>query len=244
MTMVETAARTIRIGSARVDLQDVRLRPDIVLDEVHLEGGDVSIEPATAGAEARVTSGETRVRAVMSEANLNRLANTNLPADAPLRNLQIALLSGKARISGKALLSIVPFPFSVEATPRVVNGVRVLLDFRTATLGVALPRPMVEVLQQRINEALCLDVGDLEVPVWIDEIRCEPGRLTALGRARITWPPQAALPAGPVASTGAASAGTVGFRSSGEPMSPREERPRAAIESGARTVPGDGPTAT
>src|SRR5690349_3412451 len=81
MTTTATAAGSIFIGGARADLTDVRLRPDIVLDEVHIEGGDISVDPATGDAEPRVTSGETRVRAVMSEANLNRLVTVNLPAD-------------------------------------------------------------------------------------------------------------------------------------------------------------------
>src|SRR5690348_14027857 len=120
--------RPIHIGGARIDLQNVQLGEDLVLDEVHLEGGDVRIEPPAGDGEARFTAGETRVRAMMSESNLNRLVAVNLPTDAPVRSLHIALLSGRARISGNASISIVPFPFSVEAIPRVENGVRVTLD--------------------------------------------------------------------------------------------------------------------
>ena len=226
----------IEIGGARIDLQNVRLREDVLLDELHLEGGDIRIEPPAEDGQVRVTSGETRVRAMMSEANLNRLVAANLPADAPVRGLHIALLSGRARISGKALISIVPFPFSIEAKPRIENGVRVTLDCRTATLGVDLPRAVVDILEQRINDALGLDVGDLDIPLWIDEVRCEPGRLTAIGRARIELPPRPAIgdvprPAGEPAAPG--------FVLSSEPLFGDAEPSQRALSAVPRTVPAD-----
>jgi hypothetical protein len=183
----------LRIGTAKIDLRNVQLGGDVVLDEVLLEGGDIEIDASRGEQDATITSGETRVRAVMSEANLNRLVTAKMPQDSTVRNLNIALLSGKARISGKALVTFVPLPFTIEAVARVDNGQRVSLDCRSATMGIDLPRAVVDVIEQRINESLGLDVSQLAIPVWIDEIQCEPGRLTALGRARIAWPPKAAI---------------------------------------------------
>ncbi len=192
MTSDSDGCATIAVGGARLDLTDVQFQDDLVIDEVHLEGGDIRIQLSAGAPDAGVTAGETRVRAVMSEANLNRFVTASLPDKAPVRGLHIALLSGKARVSGKALISILPFPFSIEAIPRVENGVRVLLDCRSATLGIDLPRAVVEILEQKVNDALSLDVSRLDIPIWIDEVRCEPGRLTAVGRARFSWPPAAA----------------------------------------------------
>jgi hypothetical protein len=191
MTIVATEMWTIVVGKAKVEIHDLELREDIVLDEVHLEGSGIRVGAAVGASEAGISSGEIRVRAVMSESNLNKLVAANLPADAPVRGMHIALLSGRARISGKALVSIVPFPFSIEAKPRVENGVRVVLDCKAATMGIDLPRSVVDILQQKLNEALNLDVSALEIPVFIDTIACDPGRLTATGRARIDWPPPA-----------------------------------------------------
>jgi len=239
------AAQLILVGAARIALENVQLREDILLDELHLEGGDIRIEPPVGEMDARITTGETRIRAMMSEANLNRLVTANLPSDAPVRSLHIALLSGRARISGKALVSIVPFPFSIEATPRVENGVRVLLDCRTATLGVDMPRAVVDVLETRINEALGLDVSALEIPIWIDEIKCEPGRLTAIGRARIAWPPQAAIAAAHQTAIAAAPSERLkpvvssGFTVSNRPLFGETQSSRRALTTAPRLAPGD-----
>ena len=180
---------------------------NLPVPKLHLDGGDIRIEAPEQVAKARIATGEVRARAMMSEANLNRLIAANLPADVPIRGLSVALLSGRARISGKALISIVPFPFSIEATPRIENGVRVSLDCSTATLGVDMPRAVVDILQSRINDALGLDVSALEIPIWLDEIKCEPGRITAIGRARIVWPPATATPAAPDRTKAAVSSG-------------------------------------
>ena len=243
MTTGSGQPREILVGGARIELQNVQLREDILLDELRLEGGDVRVEiPAEQGAEPRIATGETRVRAMMSEANLNRMVAANLPADAPVRGLHIALLSGRARVSGKALVSIVPFPFSIEATPRVENGVRVLLDCRSATVGVDLPRAVVDILQHRINDALGIDVSTLEVPIWIDEVRCEPGRLMVSGRARIAWPPETAN--GGTAS-GLRPLTASGFTASSRPLFDQEEPSRHAIAANSKSEPGaDAPRAS
>jgi hypothetical protein len=226
MTMPPDAARAMLIGGARIDLQNVLLREDILLDELHLEGGDVRIEPPHGDLEARITSGETRVRAVMSEASLNRLVTSSLSADTPIRDLQVAVLSGKARISGKAMVKVVPVPFSLEAVPVIENGVRIVLDCRNASFGIGLPRAVVDVVEQRLNEMLSLDVNDLPIPLWIDELRCEPGRLTAIGRARITWPQLPMLPAVPVNAIRPVSRG---FTISAEPLFGEPTPARPAI---------------
>ncbi len=233
MSTVSGLAQVVLVGGARIALENVQLRDDVLIDELHLEGSDVRIEPPAGDREAGITTGETRVRAMMSEANLNRLVTANLPPDTPVRGLHIALLSGRARISGKALVSIVPFPFSIEATPRVENGVRVTLDCRTATLGVDMPRAVVDILESRINEALGLDVSSLDIPLWIEEIRCEPGRLTAIGRARIAWPPPVAVlpPAGRLQP-----AMPAGFTPSTEPQFEELESERRRLTAAPRTA--------
>ena len=236
MDTVSKTHRAILIGGARISLENVQFREDVLLDELHLDGSDVRIEQQDDGAEASIATGETRVRAMMSEANLNRLITANLPADAPVRSLHIALLSGRARISGKALVSIVPFPFSIEATPRVQNGVRITLDCRTATLGVDMPRSVVDILEARINDALGLDLSTLDIPIWIDELRCEPGRLTAIGRARIVWPPKSTFNGNPERPRPPISAG---FTASPEPLFGSADPSRRAIAAVPRTVPGD-----
>lgn len=181
------ASLALQIGTAQIDLQNVQLRENVVVDEVHLEGGDIRLEPPAAeDTPPRVTAGETRFRAVLSEMNLNRALASLLPPEAPIRNLRAALLSGRVRLTGQ-YVKVFSIPVTIEGVPRIENGVRVYLDWEAAKVGFTLPAPIREVVEQSLNRTLVLSKAP--IPVWLDELRCEPGRLTALGKAHIFWPP-------------------------------------------------------
>jgi|GEM_PF-2263249 len=183
----------VKIGSAQIHLQNVELRRDVVVDEVHLEGGEVLLESPSANSAGGIRTGETRFRAVISELNVNRLLVNNVPEDAPVRNLKVAFLSGKAHISGN-YIKMMSLPFTVDAVPRIQNGTRILLEFQTASAGgmFTLPQSVVETMQTIINDKLDFDLAQATIPIWLDTLVCEPGRLTATGRVRIVWPPSAA----------------------------------------------------
>jgi hypothetical protein len=182
--------QAMKIGGAQIHFQNVQLREDVLVDEVHLEGADVLLELPSAKGSGGIRTGETRFRAIISEPNVNRLLENNIPDDAPVRNLKIAFLSGKAHISG-SYIKMISLPFTVDAVPRIQNGTRVLLDFQTVSAGgvFALPQSVVETLEKMINEKLDFDLAQAPVPVWLDTLVCEPGRLTATGRVKIVWPP-------------------------------------------------------
>ena len=182
----------IQVGSAQVHLFNVILREDLTLDEVHLQGAEIAVETLPGEKDPRITADETRFQAIITEPNLNRLLEANLPPDFPLRNLRVAVLSGKVRISGQ-FVKIISIPLTLEGTPRLENGVRVSLDWQGINAkGIPLPGALVELLQQQLNKSL--DLTKLSVPLWLDEIRCEPGRLTVSGRARLAWPLVAMTP--------------------------------------------------
>jgi hypothetical protein len=184
-------AQKIEIGSAQIHLQNVLLREDILLDEVHLDGGDVRIALPAGNEPARFRTEETRFRAVMSEPNLNRLLAANLPPDVPLRNLRAVLLSGRVRLTAQAKL--LGLPLTLEAVPRIDNGVRVFLDWQGANLsGLSVPKALVEVLEQHLNKNL--DLTKTPFPIRLEEVRCEPGRLTVIGQARVALPPTKGTP--------------------------------------------------
>lgn len=192
------------IGRADIHLYNIRLPRELIVDELHLAGGEIRIFDDGGG--RSVSTGEIAASAVISEVNLNRVIASNVPDDAPIKNLQIAIFSSRVRITGAALRPLA-VPFTIEATLRIENGVRIMLDWQNASVGLGLPKMLVDMLEQRINDKMSLDMSALPVPVWIDSIQCEPGRLTAIGRARITAPPTAptenisaivAIPAAPV----------------------------------------------
>ena len=188
----------IKIGGAQIHLKQVQLRDDILIDEIHLDGKELEYQTrktdASEGVQNKINVVETGFTAMMIEPNINRLLLANLPADAPVRNVRLFLLSGKARITGHFVKSVLSLPFTVEAVLVVDNGVRVHLDFQEARIGFKLPGPVLDVIEQVMNRSLSLDLSRLAVPVRLDEIRCEPGRLTIKGQARIVWPPVSVAP--------------------------------------------------
>ena len=196
----------IRVGGAQIHLQQVQLRDDILIDEIHLDAKNGSFEEhkeerkgetaqnGQTKAQSVLQIEETGFTATISEPNLNRLLAANVPADAPVRHLRLLLLSGKARVTGQFVKSVLSLPFTVEAVPVVDNGTRLHLDFQSAKMGVTLPGPVLDVIEQVLNRSLSLDLSRLPVPVRLDEIKCEPGRLTVKGKARIAWPALVAAP--------------------------------------------------
>lgn len=209
----------IRVGGAHLHFQQVQLRDDVLIDEIHLDiknasyeerkgdsgqNGETTYTQSAAQNAVRkaaqdviknvVQIEETGFTAIVSEPNLNRLLAANVPADAPARHLRLLLLSGKARITGQFVKSVLSLPFTVEAVPVVDNGMRLSLDFQSAKMGVTLPGPVLDVIEQILNRSLSLDLSRLPFPVRLDEIKCEPGRLTVKGKARIAWPPVSYAP--------------------------------------------------
>jgi len=191
--MTNLPFQSVKIGGAQFHFQNVQLREDVLIDEVHLEGGEVLLEAPSVNSAGGVRTGETRFRAVISEPNVNKLLASNTPEDVPVRNLKVAFLSGKAHISGN-YVKMMSLPFTVDAVPRIQNGTRVLLDFTSVSAGgmFSLPPTVVESLQRLINEKLDFDLAQAPIPIWLDTLVCEPGRLTATGRVKVVWPPTGA----------------------------------------------------
>lgn len=188
---------TVEVGGAQIHLTNVQLGDDLTLDEMHLEGGNVRVESdESVEGGVRVTTGETLVRVMVSEVNANHLLEKQLPTDGPARNVRVAFLSGKARVTGQ-VVKVITLPFTVEAIPKIDNGVRIRWEIPSARIGIGLPAAVVELLEKILNEYLTVDLKQLPVPIWLDTLVCEPGRLSATGKARIQWPVQAALPTPP-----------------------------------------------
>jgi len=186
------ALQQIEIGGAHIHLLNVKLGEDLILDEVHLEGGEIRVEmPAAAGEPPQIFAEGTVFRVMVTEVNINRFLAANPPPDERLRGLRVAVLSGKLRLTGQ-FVKVISIPFTIEGVPRIENGTRIFLDWQGVTLGVGLPKAIVDILEEQLNRSL--DLTQLPIAVWVDELRCEPGRLTAAGRARVLLPPVAAPP--------------------------------------------------
>jgi hypothetical protein len=190
--MLKGLANPLEIGATQLRLQNVKLLPNLIIDEVTLISTGLAIDLSD-GANVAVSAGETHVRALLTETNLNQALIGMLPADLPVKGIKISILSRGLKATARFL----NMPITMEGTPRVENGVRVVIAWKAATLlGISLPAQLVENLEQRLNRTV--DLASLPIPVWLDEIVCEPGRITAAGKVKLKWPlDQLGQPASP-----------------------------------------------
>jgi hypothetical protein len=185
----DTPAFTLELGPTQIISRNVRLRADLVLDEVRLNTDQARYESRLLpDEEPHLTIDELNAQITISEPNLNRFIAANQGKDATVRNVNVSLLSGKARITGQ-LVKLITLPFTLEALPRIENGIRVVPEFLRLNASIlSLPASAVDIIEARLVPHLTLDLSNLPVPVYLDEVRCEPGRLVIMGKARIHLP--------------------------------------------------------
>ena len=193
----QTLPFSLLLGQTEVISNNVRVNSDLVLDQVRLSASAASFASApSSDSPSRLTIDELSVLVVLSEPNLNAIVAANLKSDL-LRNVNIALLSGKMRISGQ-FIKLITIPFTLEAIPRIENGIRIVPEFLGLNASVfSLPASAVEILEQNLRPMLTIDLTKLPVPAYLDAVVCEPGRLRAEGRARVRFPRNAAPSSAP-----------------------------------------------
>ncbi len=84
-------------------------------------------------------------------------------------------------------VKLIPIPFVVEVVPQIENGVRVRLALQSSP-GLPIPKPILDAIESHLNHMANIDLSGLPVAVWLDEIRCEPGRITTSGKIRVEFP--------------------------------------------------------
>ncbi|MDE2125091.1 MAG: LmeA family phospholipid-binding protein [Armatimonadetes bacterium] len=179
------------IESGTLTARNVKLRADTTVDELLVEivGLRGSVQP---DGDVRVTSKEAAVTAIISEVNLNRLMEASIPADAPVRSMRLAVLTGKIRLTGQVVKMGIGLPISADAVIRIEAGVRAMPDWQTMTAaGIGLPSAVVQFIENQLKSLLTLDLRDLPLPLWLSEAICEPGRIVLKGSARLNWPLEA-----------------------------------------------------
>ncbi len=179
--------KTILVGKVKLSLQDLQLREDILLDDVRLEGEGITIDlPENSVSPPHIKTGEVKFTAMMTEANINRMVQSNLPKSAPIRNLQLTLLTGRVKAAGQ-YVKLISIPFVVEIVPQIENGVRVRLALQSSP-GLPIPKPILEGIESHLNHMANIDLSGFPIAIWLDEIRCEPGRITSTGKIRVEFP--------------------------------------------------------
>lgn len=179
---------SLELGPTEIVSQQVHLPQGLVLEQVRIHTEAVRYLQETPDSPFRVAIDELHVRAVLSEPRLNALVSMKLRSEV-LRGVHVAILSGKLRVTGQ-LVKWITVPFTLEATPHIENGIRILPEFLgLSAAAFALPSSAVELLEQHLRPLLTIDLTRLPVPVYLDRLLCEPGRLVLQGRARLHWPP-------------------------------------------------------
>ncbi len=167
---VELSARSLRLDAHDVDLGGV-----ITLDELKLAAGSLSIAPGPGGA---LRIADLTGTLIVTESALNRFLRGR--DEGPLRDLQIAMLTGKVRIAGRYVRLGIPVPFSFTAVPEIEGGARLRLDPRQMSVaGAPMPNFMPHLIAERINPRLAeaLDVTRLPLPVRLTGLTVETGRI-------------------------------------------------------------------
>ncbi|MCS6777388.1 MAG: DUF2993 domain-containing protein [Chloroherpetonaceae bacterium] len=179
---------SLELGPTEVVSRQVHLPHGVVLEQVQLHAEAARYIPETRSSAARVVIDELHVKAVISEPHLNAMVGAHLRSEV-LRGINVAILSGKLRVTGQ-FVKWIPVPFTLEVTPHIENGIRIRPEFLgLSAAAFALPSSAVELLEQHLRPLLTVDLTQLPVPVYVDRLVCEPGRLVLQGRARLHWPP-------------------------------------------------------
>ncbi len=176
---------TVDVDKAHLTFNQVQLPYGLVIDEVHLDfAGIHAAGPGAAGTQPAADVKESQFRVMMTEPHVNLLLRENADK-VPAKDVSIVVLTGKLRVHGTYVKSILRLPFVVECVPRIENGVKIHFDFKDAQMGVSMPSFIVDAISQHL---MAIDLNKLPVPVFLESIECEPGRITVTGRARLSWP--------------------------------------------------------
>lgn len=168
---------------------EVNAMKNIIVDEVHIQSSGLRLawQPQE-GTAPHVDIKDTNVTLMMTETNVNRLIAAYAPAEGLAKELQITLLTGRMMVSGKIKFGILHATFQAKVIPTIRSGTRIWLDILEIKSIAPMPPAAREMIEKQVNEQIPLEFDQLPFPVFLDEIRCEPGRITCCGRLRFNWP--------------------------------------------------------
>lgn len=183
---MEVTIDTVQFNAQRMQFGDV-----IAFQELRVTGTGIRV---CTGPEGILRIAEANATLVLTEADANRFLSAHTVE--PVRDLQIAMLSGLIRIHGRYGLPLgISVPFSLTAIPEIEGGCRIRLDPRDFRLvGANLPGIGVQVIGQKINMLLAehFDTTRLPLNVRLTGVSVEPGRVLLSGIAVIDISPSSA----------------------------------------------------
>jgi hypothetical protein len=181
----------VRIDTAQFHAQRIQWGDILTFQELSMTGTGIRLMVAQNG---MLHIAEAHATLVLTEAEANRFLTTH-PLE-PVRDLQVAMLSGLIRFTGRYGLPLgIAVPFRLTARPEIENGCRIRLEpceFRL--IGAHVPGIGVQAIGQKINMLLAthFDTSRLPLNVRLTGITVEPGRLLLSGMATIEIHPSSA----------------------------------------------------
>ena len=180
----------ITIRAAQLNAQEIKVDDQITLQEVRLSGADIRL---TTGPRGPVRIAELNGTLIVTEASLNRVLKRKPPEAT--RDLELATLTGRIRVTGKRMVGFVPVPFTLVCAPEIEGGARIRLNVQSVNvLGpMPVPGPFVQGIGDQINKSLAeaFDTTKLPIPVRLTGLVVEPGRLTLTATAAVEVRPVA-----------------------------------------------------
>jgi hypothetical protein len=171
-----------RIRRVEIDGWNIQAGGQIELESLHAELRNLRYH---APPEERVSVGDSLLVVQLTQTALNDYLRRQQPDSQP----EVVLNDGTVTLKGMFRWLGVPTP--IETTGRLTIVDRVRLEFRAETVRVAAD-PMsgigAEYIEKRLNPLL--DVQRLNLPIRLDTITSESGRLVVRGTAHLPAPPR------------------------------------------------------
>jgi hypothetical protein len=186
----------LSVGSVQLTALDILAGGIVSVQELRVSGKGISLSLKSGGP---ITIQELEATLVVTEASINKVLARN--AVDGVRDLEIATLKGKLRISGKYdLFGPVALPFTLTAVPEIVGGTKLRLNaLSLEVIGLFnVPNGVKKGIENKINEALSekFDASKFPVPFRLTNVSVEPGRVltTATAAVDLRGLPSAAQP--------------------------------------------------
>lgn len=174
----------ITIRDAQAVAHEIQIGDIVTLQELRLDAAAIELTAEPGGA---VRAADANATLVVTEANLNRLLARQAPAG--VRDLEIATLSGRVRITGRWIAKGIPVPFTLMAVPEIEGGARLRLHVQQVhVLGpVALPGVVAQGIGNMLNDNLAraFDATRLPIPLRLTGLQVEPGRVLVSATAPV-----------------------------------------------------------
>jgi|GEM_PF-923590 len=166
-----------RLDAVTVEGDDVQLSNGLLVDRLHIDMSHVVVDMDKRTLRSIQSAHFT---AVFGEATLDEFLAGEAPEGETLRNVRISLRQGSVAISGERVVLGVGVPFRAYGPLRVLGPHKLEIDpNRLVVVGIPVTGAPLRYLKRKFESAI--DLSNLSVPVSIETVRTENGKLILSG---------------------------------------------------------------